>query len=391
MKKNKLFFMGLVVWVMGVCSVAAHAGFVHNGNGTVTDSSTGLIWQQDTARDGEGNCDTMTWQEALAYCEALNLGGHTDWRLPTIKELGSLVDLSRYLPSINTTYFPNTVLSFYWSSTTIARGMDHAWGVQFDDGADLVDSKSDSGYVRAVHEGEFIATVTTASPTNITSIAAVGGGTVTLEEGFTEVTARGLCWSTSSDPTISDSTVKCGSGTGSFSCNMTGLTQNTTYNVRAYATNSAGTGYGDAIPFVTEDAAADLSVEKSVADSNVDVGDSVTFAIAVLNQGPSDATGVEVTEQMPEGLSYLNDDSGGAYDPVTGIWEVPDLSDGKSATLRVTATAEEKGRITNTAVITASDQADPYPDNDSDTALIRVGWLAMPWIYYLLFEASENP
>ena len=94
---------------------------------------------------------------------------------------------------------------------------------------------------------------------------------------------------------------------------------------------------------------------------------------------------------MPEGLSYLNDDSGGAYDPVTGIWEVPDLADGESATLQVTATAEEKGRITNTAVKTALDQQDPYSDNDSDSALIRVGGLAMPWIYYLLFESSEDP
>ncbi|MDQ1333920.1 MAG: hypothetical protein QG552_870, partial [Thermodesulfobacteriota bacterium] len=70
--------------------------FVDKGNGTVTDTSTGLMWQQDTARDDQGNYDTMTWEEALAYCEGRTLGGHTDWRLPTIKELRSLVDYTRY-------------------------------------------------------------------------------------------------------------------------------------------------------------------------------------------------------------------------------------------------------------------------------------------------------
>ena len=116
MKKRKMFFMGLVVWMMGLsgflCGApSAFAAYQNNGNGTVTDTTTGLIWQQDTARDSQNNYDTMTWKEALAYCEALILGGNTDWRLPTIKELGSLVDLSRYNPSINTTYFPNTVSS----------------------------------------------------------------------------------------------------------------------------------------------------------------------------------------------------------------------------------------------------------------------------------------
>ena len=105
------------------------AAFVDNGNGTVTDTSTGLTWQQDTPED------VVNWKQALAYCESLSLGGDSDWRLPTIKELRSLVDYSRNNPSIDITNFPNTLPSFYWSSTTYASNISSAWGVFFLNGS----------------------------------------------------------------------------------------------------------------------------------------------------------------------------------------------------------------------------------------------------------------
>jgi hypothetical protein len=97
----------------------------------------------------------MTWEKALAYCEGLNLGGHTDWRLPNIKELRNLVDYSLYGPAINTTYFLNTVSSSYWSSTTLANNTSSARGVNFDYGNDDNGNKSSGGgYVRAVRRGQ---------------------------------------------------------------------------------------------------------------------------------------------------------------------------------------------------------------------------------------------
>lgn len=93
--------------------------------------------------------------------------------------------------------------------------------------------------------------VTTSSVTNITQNSAKCGGNVTSDGGAT-VTERGICWSTSSNPTINSNHVSSGSGTGSFTANMTGLNANTTYYVRAYAKNSIGTSYGEQKSFKTE-------------------------------------------------------------------------------------------------------------------------------------------
>ena len=93
-------------------------------------------------------------------------------------------------------------------------------------------------------------TVTTSQVTNITQTTATGGGNVTASGGAT-VTERGICWSTSHNPTTNSSHASSGSGTGSYTANLTGLTNNTTYYVRAYATNSAGTAYGTEVSFTT--------------------------------------------------------------------------------------------------------------------------------------------
>ena len=93
-------------------------------------------------------------------------------------------------------------------------------------------------------------TVTTSEVTNISGTKADCRCNVTSEGDFT-VTARGVCWSTGDNPTIDDSHTVDGGGAGSFTSNITGLTENTTYYVRAYATSSAGTVYGVTRTFVT--------------------------------------------------------------------------------------------------------------------------------------------
>lgn len=118
---------------------------IDNGDGTVTDYATGLTWQQRD--DGK----QRTWQDAIDYCERLSLGGHSDWRLPNKDELASLVDKNRRNLTIDTTLFPDTKESYYWSSTTFARNTSNAGGVDFDNGyvIDFLD-KTARFYVRCV-------------------------------------------------------------------------------------------------------------------------------------------------------------------------------------------------------------------------------------------------
>ncbi len=94
--------------------------------------------------------------------------------------------------------------------------------------------------------------VTTYEATNVTHTHATCGGNV-ISDGGSEVTERGVCWATTPNPTTSGSHLASGTGTGDFSVNLSGLTANTTYHVRAYAVNEKGTAYGDDLTFRTVD------------------------------------------------------------------------------------------------------------------------------------------
>ncbi|PIE69644.1 MAG: hypothetical protein CSA21_01210 [Deltaproteobacteria bacterium] len=148
------------------------AVFTDNGDGTVTDMATGLMWAQASAdTDDNGSPDTMSWQQALAWCENLELADCTDWRLPNINELHSLVDYAIYNPAIDTTFFPDTQSS-YWSATTRADATYYAWHVSFNDGLDGSHYKSNAYRVRCVRAGQagpfpwpmFLPAVTTGHP-----------------------------------------------------------------------------------------------------------------------------------------------------------------------------------------------------------------------------------
>jgi uncharacterized protein (TIGR02145 family) len=95
-----------------------------------------------------------------------------------------------------------------------------------------------------------IPVLTTANASTVTQSTALSGGTITSDGGAT-VTARGVCWNTTQNPTTANSKTSDGTGTGSFTSSLTGLSANTTYYIRTYATNSAGTSYGNEISFTS--------------------------------------------------------------------------------------------------------------------------------------------
>ena len=501
--------------------------WVTNGDGTVTDTSLGLMWQQATQ-------DRKMWQQALSDCESLSLADYTDWRLPTSKELLSIVDYGRFDPAINTAYFPNTVPSYYWSSTTSAYVTRGAARVHFSFGLDDCSAKVLDYCVRAVRGGQhwllghlFISTPqqgsawktgdsmpiswetqgitgdvqisisrqggkdgtfetieentendgtynwTVTGPVSVNcvlkiepsqdtskgtsqglfsiyappiaitgSASAIGGETATLNgtvnpgflptavgfewgedetygneitatqspltggeaqnvsgtldgltpartyhyrvkatnsagtsygedkvftteavlpsvttipvtsigpntaqgggeviaDGGVEVTARGICWSTSPNPNIASEKTTDGTGIGSFTSSMTGLAPGTTYHVRAYATNSAGTAYGSDIPFTTL-----ILAPTAVTDPATSVG----ATSATLN-GTVNPNGASTTVVFEYGIdtnygstvtAIQSPLSGSTAQPVSA--NIPGLMPGTTYHYRIMATNSE--------------------------------------------------
>ncbi|MCP2025221.1 gliding motility-associated-like protein/uncharacterized repeat protein (TIGR01451 family) [Flavobacterium sp. HSC-32F16] len=115
---------------------------------------------------------------------------------------------------------------------------------------------------------------------------------------------------------------------------------------------------------------SDLSLTKTVNSITPIIGSQVIFEVIVTNSGPHDNTGVQVTDLLPSGYTYNNFTiSTGTYNPVTGIWTVGNLINGKSETLQITATVNLTGNYLNTAEITAAGFPDPdsTPDNGITT------------------------
>ena len=141
------------------------------GDGTVTDTRTGLVWKQclegqSGADCGTGSATPMTWANALAHAESHNFAGHSDWRLPNVKELQSLVENCRTGPSINDHVFRNQPSSNVWSGSPDAGRSNSAWSVGFYYGSASGNGyRSNDPYVRLVRGGQSFAPL----PTTITA------------------------------------------------------------------------------------------------------------------------------------------------------------------------------------------------------------------------------
>ena len=151
--------------------------YVENGDGTITDFNTGLMWEKKSDDDGLHDRDaTFPWSDSAVdtiwdWLAQVNVeggsgfAGHSDWRIPNAKELQTIIDYERVAPSVDPVFDSScvaactvltcscTASAFYWSSTTEADGPGAAWGVRFDDGNVETDGKGNVRAVRAVRGG----------------------------------------------------------------------------------------------------------------------------------------------------------------------------------------------------------------------------------------------
>jgi hypothetical protein len=169
--KNIIFVAVMLLsgYSLADCNGDIHAttpsgDFTVHRNGTVTHNKTGLMWK--VCSEGQawsngsctGNVANYTWDKALQIPSTLNVSGgfagYTDWRLPNIKELQSIVEQQCYNPSIKSTIFPSTASDLYWSSSPVALPSYYAWGVLFSNGYDYSYFRHYSSLARLVRGGQ---------------------------------------------------------------------------------------------------------------------------------------------------------------------------------------------------------------------------------------------
>jgi hypothetical protein len=205
-------------------------------------------------------------------------GSHSEYFPGLIEELSIwnvCLDSTQINNTMNSTLSgTETGLVSYWqfneSNGTIASD-----AVGTNDGT-LHNMEDDDWVISTAPVG--LPTPTTTTATSITQTSASSGGEVTFAGGYA-VTARGVCWSETANPTLSDPHTTDGTGTGSFTSSITGLTPSTEYYYRAYATNSLGTSYGEEYTFTTLDPALPTlttTTATSITQTSASSGGNIT-------------------------------------------------------------------------------------------------------------------
>ncbi len=266
------------------CWITSNLGSDHQATAVndATEASAGWYWQfnlkQGYKHDGTTRTPNTTWITSINENSdwttvndpcAIELG--SGWRIPTSAEWTNVdvagawanwngpwssdlkLHAAGHLGSISGSLSNRGTDGNYWSSTQ--NTSNSGWDLGFYNGdCGLPSDYKTYGFplrcLKDAGSSTTTPTVTTTAVTSIMQTSATSGGNVT-SDGGTTVTARGVCWSTTTNPTTSNSKTLDGSGTGVFVSAISGLQSNTTYYVRAYATNSNGTSYGNQLTFTT--------------------------------------------------------------------------------------------------------------------------------------------
>ncbi len=313
-----------------------------------------------------GTVDNKTQLELSDDAARANWGG--SWRMPTDAELTELRENctwtwttqngvngykvtgtngnSIFLPAAGCRYDSSLYYAGsygdYWASSLSTDYPSNAYYLLFSSG---YVGWSDYGRyygqsVRPVY-GEYVPestlpVVTTSTITQITETTAVAGGNVT-SDGGASVTERGVVYGTSENPTVGNSKVVGGSGTGAFTCNLTGLQPNTKYYVRAYAVNKKGTAYGEQVSFTTLE-------EVSATPEYVDLGLSVKWATFNV--------GANKPEEYGDYFAWGETEPKNTYDWSTYKW-----CNGSETTLTKYCTDGSYGTVDNKTQLELSDDA----------------------------------
>jgi uncharacterized protein (TIGR02145 family) len=267
------------------CWITKNLGADHQATSVddATEASAGWYWQfnrkQGYKHDGTTRTPNTNWITSISENSdwipsndpcTIELGG--GWRIPTNEEWTKVdapgsqnwnsssdtwnSDLKLHaaglLSNSNGTLEVRGSYGHYWSRSQMEAA--NSWGLNFD----IINcgmggyGKEDGFPLRCISGGSSISkpTLTTSSISNVTSNSANSGGDITSDGGAT-ITARGICWSTSQNPKITEAYSSDGSGTGTFTSSLIGLNASTTYYARTYATNSEGTAYGNQLSFTT--------------------------------------------------------------------------------------------------------------------------------------------
>jgi hypothetical protein len=359
----------LLVLPLFLCN-PAHAAFTDNSDGTVTDSVTGLMWDKcswgQSANDCSGGAASAhTWLAALGVAVTANGSthkGYTDWRLPSRTELESLVKIDAASPAIDTTVFPNTPSSWFWSSTTYAPDPAVAWLVDFGNGNAYASSKANNYHVRLVRSGQFFApfdsqsadttpdaytftaqtnaarsTVTTSN--TITVVGIDSAAAISISSGDYSISTDGGTnwsdWSTTTPATVSlNHQVKVR------------LTSSASYSTAATATLTIG-GVDGAFTVTTEAAPADTTPDAYTFTAQANAARStVTTSNAITVAGIDSAAAISI--------------SGGEYEINTsGTWVsgAGTVNNGNTVKVRLTSSASYSSAATATLTIGGVDGA----------------------------------